>query len=74
MLAGDLYIADDPGPVAEALRAARLLDEYNGSAAGDATERRRILMELLASLGGSEVRPPLRCDHGYYLRIGRGPL
>ena len=71
MLAGDLYIADDPELAAEALRAARLLDEYNRSAAGDATERRRILMELLASLGaGSEVRPPLRCDHGYHLRIG----
>jgi maltose O-acetyltransferase len=71
MLAGDLYIADDPELAAEALRAARLLDEYNRSAADDAAARRRLLVELLAGFGAdSEIRPPLHCDYGYHLRIG----
>ena len=69
MLAGDLYIADDPELAAEARRAARLLDEYNRSAADDATERRRILGELLASFGADSDRR--RSWSGRYSRPAR---
>ena len=71
MLAGDLYIADDPELERESLRAMRLLEAYNGSPASDPDARRAILDELLGGLGpGSEIRPPLYCDYGYQLRIG----
>jgi maltose O-acetyltransferase len=71
MLAGDLYIADDPDLAAESRRAMRLTEEFNRSSADDPDERRRILGELLGEYGeGSEIRPPLYCDYGYQLRVG----
>ena len=71
MLAGDPYIADDPELAADSLRARRLLDQFNRSAADAEEERRRILEQLLGALGpGTEIRPPLYCDYGYSIRIG----
>jgi maltose O-acetyltransferase len=71
MLAGDLYVADDPQLAADALRARRLHDEFNRTAADRADERRRILDDLLGEIGAdSEIRPPFYCDYGYQIRIG----
>ena len=57
MLAGDLYIADDPELARDALRAAELTKAFNDSSPSDSTEQRRILVELLGSLGeGAEIR------------------
>jgi maltose O-acetyltransferase len=73
MLAGDLYIADDPELAREAGRAARLTRAFNDSSPEGAAERRRILQELLGSLGeGTEIRPPFFCDYGYHTHIGSG--
>jgi hypothetical protein len=46
MLAGDLYIADDPQLAHDNLRAMRLLERFNQSAAAEPAERRRLLGEL----------------------------
>ncbi|HUE61004.1 MAG TPA: sugar O-acetyltransferase [Acidimicrobiales bacterium] len=71
MLAGEPYRADDAEIVADALRARRLQDAFNQTAADDGEERRRILGELLGAIGaGTEVRPPLYCDYGWQIRIG----
>ncbi len=71
MLAGDLYIADDPELAREALRAATLSKAFNDSAPDDAAGRRRILEELLGSIGeGSEIRPPFYCDYGSHIHVG----
>jgi maltose O-acetyltransferase len=71
MLAGDLYIADDPQLSAESRRARRLQDEFNRTAADAVEERRRILGELLGKFGEeSEIRPPFFCDYGYHVRVG----
>jgi maltose O-acetyltransferase len=71
MLAGDLYIADDPELAADSLRARRLQDRFNRTLADAAEERRRILEELLGAFGpDSEIRPPFYCDYGYQLRVG----
>jgi len=73
MLAGDLYVANDPELAAEALRAAVLTKAFNDSSPSDPSERRRILVELLGSLGeDTEIRPPLYCDYGYHTHIGSG--
>jgi maltose O-acetyltransferase len=71
MLAGDLYIADDPELAADALRARRLQDAFNATGADQGTQRRRILGELLGAFGAdSEIRPPFYCDYGRFISIG----
>lgn len=71
MLAGDLYIADDPELAADARRARRLQDEFNRTEADQHDERRRILEQLLGGPGAdADIRPPFYCDHGNHLRIG----
>ena len=71
MLAGELYLADDPVLVEEQARAARLLDRFNQTGVDDAAERHGLLLELLGQFGeGSEIKPPLRCDYGFRIRVG----
>ena len=71
MLAGELYIADDPRLAAERLRAMRLLERFNRSPAEAPEERERLLRELLGTLGeGAEIRPPFYCDYGYQTHVG----
>jgi maltose O-acetyltransferase len=71
MLAGELYLADDPVLAEEQARAARLLDRFNQSGVDGRAERRGLLLELLGELGeGSEIKPPLRCDYGSRIRVG----
>jgi maltose O-acetyltransferase len=71
MLAGDLYLADDPELGEAALRASDLMDEFNATPIRDFDERRRLLGELLGEVGeGVEIRPPLRVDYGSHIRIG----
>ena len=73
MLAGDLYLADDPELIGQAARALRLLTEYNGAGPDDRQTRRRVLEELLAHVGdGVEIRQPFFCDYGSQLSIGSG--
>jgi maltose O-acetyltransferase len=71
MLAGELYLADDPELAADALRARRLEERYNTSAPDDEEGRRAILEELLGSIGdGTVIRAPFRCDYGTNLHVG----
>ena len=71
MLAGDLYIADDPELTRDYLRAMALMERFNCSSAADRDLRRRLLDALLGDFGeGSEIRPPLYCDCGYQIHIG----
>jgi maltose O-acetyltransferase len=71
MIAGDLYIADDPELARESLRAAELTKAFNDSSPSDPEARRRILAELLGSLGeGTEIRPPFYCDYGRHTHVG----
>jgi maltose O-acetyltransferase len=71
MLAGQLYIADDPELRADNRRAMRLVEELNASARDDPQERRAILTELLGAFGqDAEIRPPLYCDYGSQIHVG----
>jgi maltose O-acetyltransferase len=71
MLAGELYIADDPELARESLRAAQLTRAFNASDPAHFEERRNVLKELLGFLGeGAEIRPPMQCDYGYQIHIG----
>ncbi|GGY15193.1 sugar O-acetyltransferase [Streptomyces minutiscleroticus] len=71
MLAGDLYIADDPEIARRQQRAMRLAARYEAAYFEDAGTARPLLAELLASVGeGVDVRPPLRVDYGSNITIG----
>lgn len=71
MLAGDLYIADDPVLEQESLRAMSLIERFNTSSAEDPGLRRELLQELFGAFGeDSEIRPPLYCYYGYQTHIG----
>ncbi len=71
MLAGDLYLADDPELGELSSDALDLAAAYNATSARQRGLRRRLLEELLGSIGeGSEIRPPLYVDYGSQIRIG----
>jgi maltose O-acetyltransferase len=71
MLAGDPYVADDPVLAEESRRAMVLTKKFNDSSPDAPDARRRILEDLLGSIGeGTEIRPPFYCDYGYHVRIG----
>ena len=71
MLAGDPYLAGDPVLARESRTALALIQRFNSSSSSDPAARRRILVDLLGSLGkGTEIRPPLYCDYGYQTHIG----
>ncbi|MGY1713989.1 sugar O-acetyltransferase [Geodermatophilus sp. SYSU D01106] len=71
MLAGELYIADDP-ELAEASAAAQdLAAAYNATTARQRPLRRRLLEQLLGAVGeDTEIRPPLHVDYGTSIRVG----
>ncbi|WP_433831525.1 sugar O-acetyltransferase [Actinoplanes sp. CA-015351] len=71
MLAGELYIADDPDIARESARAQRLAHEINSIGPTDHDRRRELLTELLGGFGeGSEIRPPFQCDYGFQTTVG----
>ncbi|TQL01939.1 sugar O-acetyltransferase [Cellulomonas sp. SLBN-39] len=71
MLAGDLYVADDPAIEAAFQRALRLSDAYHRAFLADPAAARPLLVELLGEVGDDVVvRPPLRVDYGSRIRIG----
>ncbi|MEV0007568.1 sugar O-acetyltransferase [Streptomyces sp. NPDC051840] len=71
MLAGDLYIADDPEIAERQQRAMRLAARFQAAYTEDADAARALLAELLDSVGeGVDLRPPLFVDYGSNITIG----
>ena len=71
MIAGDLYVAEDPELARALRRAAHLADEYNALAPRDSDAAREILASLLGGLGEeTQVRAPIYVDYGKHLTIG----
>ena len=69
MLAGELYIADDPDLAADYARCEQALLRYNATT--DRAEHAAILADLLDKVGEDAcVRPPFRIEYGYQTRIG----
>lgn len=73
MLAGELYIAEDPELAVDYQRAMALMEAFNASPAADAELRAALLNDLIGEIGeGAAIRPPFYCDYGQYITIGRG--
>jgi len=71
MLAGDLYIADDPESERVAKRAFALTDAYHRAVVADEPGARDLLEQVLGGLGeGAYVKPPLYVDYGENVHIG----
>jgi maltose O-acetyltransferase len=71
MLAGDLYIADDPVIAEESFAARDLMATYNATSARQVPLRRRLLEQLLGGVGeDTELRSPVYVDYGSNIRIG----
>jgi maltose O-acetyltransferase len=71
MLAGDLYIADDPDNDRASRRAVELQTRYAATYVVDDEKARSILEELLGFLGEqAHIKPPLFVDYGAHLRVG----
>lgn len=73
MVAGDLYIADDPRIEQEGRRAIELAADYGTAYLEDVDAARVVLHELIGALGeGVHIRPPLYVDYGRNITIGEG--
>lgn len=71
MLAGELYIADDPESARIAQRAVELAHAYQVATATAPDTARAHLVELLGTLGDEAyVKPPLFVDYGENIHIG----
>ncbi|MCQ4212477.1 sugar O-acetyltransferase [Streptomyces longispororuber] len=71
MLAGELYIADDPQIAERQQRAVRLAARYQAAYVEDAHAAEPVLAELLGFVGDEvHVRPPLNVDYGSNITIG----
>ena len=73
MLAGELYDAGVPEIQAELAATQRWLARYNTALDMAPADRRALLVERLAAVGGGAViRPPFHCDYGFNIRLGAG--
>ncbi|GGS93255.1 maltose O-acetyltransferase [Planobispora rosea] len=73
MLAGDLYIADDPELEAALKRAGILAHRYGELYVTDYGAARAVLEELLGSVAPDvHIRPPLYVDYGSFITVGPG--
>ncbi|MGQ5226065.1 sugar O-acetyltransferase [Streptomyces sp. yara] len=71
MLAGDLYVADDPEIGRRLERAMRLAARYQATFVDERDQAKAVLAELLGSVGEDvEIRPPLYVDYGSNITVG----
>ena len=72
MLAGELYIGNDPELVAMRRSARGLLVEYNATTPEQSAARAEILRALLGSCGKDAwIEPPFYCDYGVNIFMGK---
>lgn len=73
MLAGDLYIANDPLLEQESKRAILLSKQFADAYVNDQSAAHLILKELLGSIADdAHIRPPIFVDYGKYISVGTG--
>ena len=73
MLAGDLYIADDPDLEEASYVARERMAAYNSAPDRDKDGKRALLEELIGEVGDDTfIRSPLYVDYGTHITIGAG--
>mgnify|MGYP000892722142 FL=1 len=72
MLAGELYMANDPVLMHMRNKARALFTEYNQTLNEQVLERGLLLKSLLGSTGQNiDIQPPFFCDYGQHIRLGK---
>ena len=71
MIAGERYRPEDPTLKADRLRARQLLHDFNHSAPEDKALRNAVLAKLLGAGESAYFEPPMRCDYGYNIMVGK---
>lgn len=73
MLAGELYISDDPESAAQARRGMKLAAQYAATYWDDPDAAQSIIARLLGHLGeDAHVKPPIYVDYGSFISVGAG--
>lgn len=73
MIAGELYMANDPELVELRRRARQLLRAFNQATEEQTEERAALLKELLGTAGEQVwLEPPFYCDYGFNIHAGNG--
>lgn len=73
MLAGELYLADDPDLEEASYVARERMAAYNAAPDRDTERKRALLEELLGAVGeGTVLRSPVYVDYGTHITIGSG--
>jgi maltose O-acetyltransferase len=73
MLAGELYLANDPELVQQRRQARQLFAAYNRTTQDEPAERDRLLRALLGHCGEKVwIEPPFYCDYGIHINLGVG--
>jgi maltose O-acetyltransferase len=73
MLAGDLYLADDPDLEEASYVARERMAAYNAAPDRDRERRRALLEQLVGEIGeDSWLRAPVYVDYGTHITIGSG--
>lgn len=73
MIAGELYMANDPELVELRRQARRLLRLYNQATEDETDERVALLKQLLGTAGEQVwLEPPFYCDYGFNIHAGNG--
>lgn len=71
MLAGELYLACDPGLVGDRQRTRRIVRMYNNTTEEEQNLRSQILKDLFGAVGSNvEIEPPFYCDYGSSIYAG----
>jgi maltose O-acetyltransferase len=73
MLAGDLYISDDPDIFARQQRAIRLAGAYASAYLDNMEAARSLIRDLIGCLAeDAHIRPPIYVDYGSNITVGEG--
>jgi len=70
MLAGDVYLADDPELTQERQQARALCQALATLPPADTARAQALLTRLLGTTTDAFLTPPFFCDYGYNLRLG----
>ncbi|WP_342526566.1 maltose acetyltransferase domain-containing protein [Chryseomicrobium sp. FSL W7-1435] len=72
MLAGEMYLANDPELLAERNRARQLVHSYNQTLPEETARRHEILAELFGETKEPPIiEPTIRVDYGYNIHTGK---
>jgi len=72
MIAGELYLPNDPEIQAGLAANQVWLARYNATLGCSADERLTVLRERIAAGDQCDLRPPFHCDYGFNIRLGTG--